>query len=254
MENIRAVLWDVDGTLLNFLAAEKAAIRECFRRFDLGECTDAMLARYSAINRGYWEKIERGEIGKPRALVARFEDFFSGEGLPTGRAEAFNDEYQVRLGDTVVFEHGAREAVEALLGRVKQYAVTNGTATAQRRKLKNSGLDKLLDGVFISEDIGVEKPDAAFFDHVFRQMSAFARVIFPLLQNFGFLEFVVDKDNILIFGKPDDGTVEIARVDGIRGFVHISEHEIVKILSLNLCSGSVAVKTLYHDKNIIIFH
>ena len=172
MENIRAVLWDVDGTLLNFLAAEKAAIRECFRRFDLGECTDAMLARYSTINRGYWEKIERGEIGKPRALVARFEDFFSGEGLPTGCAEAFNDEYQVRLGDTVVFEHGAREAVEALLGRVKQYAVTNGTATAQRRKLKNSGLDKLLDGVFISEDIGVEKPDAAFFDYVFCHIDA----------------------------------------------------------------------------------
>lgn len=172
MENIRAVLWDVDGTLLNFLAAEKAAIRECFRRFKLGECPDDMLARYSAINRGYWEKIERGEIGKSRALVARFEDFFAGEGLPTGCAEAFNDEYQVRLGDTVVFERGAREAVEALRGRVKQYAVTNGTATAQRRKLKNSGLDKLLDGVFISEDIGVEKPDAAFFDDVFRHIVA----------------------------------------------------------------------------------
>ena len=76
MENIRAVLWDVDGTLLNFLAAEKAAIRECFRRFDLGECTDAMLARYSAINRGYWEKIERGEIG---CLFRQAEDLAGGE-------------------------------------------------------------------------------------------------------------------------------------------------------------------------------
>ena len=112
MENIRAVLWDVDGTLLNFLAAEKAAIRECFRRFDLGECTDAMLARYSAINRGYWEKIERGEIGKPRALVARFEDFFAGEGLDASCAAPFNAEYQVPQEEIdSVFSAAARMGV-----------------------------------------------------------------------------------------------------------------------------------------------
>ena len=76
MADIKAILWDIDDTLLNFAAAEKAAIRACFARFDLGECADDMLARYSHINLGYWEKIERGEIDKRRALVARFEDFF----------------------------------------------------------------------------------------------------------------------------------------------------------------------------------
>ncbi|MBR4442670.1 MAG: YjjG family noncanonical pyrimidine nucleotidase [Clostridia bacterium] len=171
IKEIRAILWDVDGTLLNFAAAEKAAIRACFRRFGLGECTDAMLSRYSLINKGYWERIERGEIDKGRALVARFEDFFAGEGLVTDCAPAFNSDYQISLGDTVVFERGAREAVVSLRGRVKQYAVSNGTRTAQRRKLKNSGLDALLDGVFISEDVGVEKPDPAFFDYVFEHIA-----------------------------------------------------------------------------------
>ena len=172
MEPITAVLWDIDGTLLNFLEAEKAAIRACFSRFGLGECTDAMLARYSAVNVGYWKRIERGEIDKRRALTARFEDFFAGEGLDAGCAAPFNAEYQVRLGDTVVFNPGARETVTALRGRVRQYAVTNGTRTAQRRKLANSGLDRLLDGVFISEDVGVEKPDPAFFDYVFARIDA----------------------------------------------------------------------------------
>ncbi|MBR4727941.1 MAG: HAD-IA family hydrolase, partial [Clostridia bacterium] len=64
-----------------------------------------------------------------------------------------------------------REAVVSLRGRVKQYAVSNGMRTAQRRKLKNSGLDALLDGVFISEDVGVEKPDPAFFDYVFEHIA-----------------------------------------------------------------------------------
>ena len=169
---ISAILWDIDGTLLNFPAAEEAAINACFGKFNLGECTKDMLRRYAAINLGYWKMIERGEIDKGRALVARFEDFFSEYGLDVSVASAFNDEYQIRLGDTVVFEHGAYDAVASLKGVVKQYAVTNGTRTAQRRKLKNSGLDRLLDGVFISEEIGAEKPGEAFFDHVFSHIDA----------------------------------------------------------------------------------
>ena len=169
-QKITAVLWDVDGTLLNFAAAEKAAIHACFAKIGLGECAEDMLEDYVGINLSYWKRIERGEIGKDRALIARFEDFFSKYGLPVDRAAAFNDEYQIRLGDTVVFEDGAYDAVASLRGVVKQYAVTNGTRTAQRRKLAKSGLDRLLDGVFISEEIGVEKPGEAFFDYVFEHI------------------------------------------------------------------------------------
>ena len=47
---IKAILWDVDGTLLDFHAAEYAAIKALFREMKLGICTDEMVARYSAIN------------------------------------------------------------------------------------------------------------------------------------------------------------------------------------------------------------
>ena len=53
---IRVILWDIDGTLLDFLKAEAYGIRKCFSKFELGECTDEMMARYSAINRRWWEK------------------------------------------------------------------------------------------------------------------------------------------------------------------------------------------------------
>ena len=59
---ITTILWDVDGTLLDFLAAEKAAIRTLFAEFGFGECTDEAIARYSKINRRYWEKLENGEL------------------------------------------------------------------------------------------------------------------------------------------------------------------------------------------------
>ena len=164
---IKVILWDIDGTLLSFKLAERAAIRACFEKFGLGEITDEMLARYSAINARYWKRLELGELTKPQVLRGRFEEFFAEHGLDTGCVDDFNAEYQVRLGETVVFNDNGKELVQRFRGKVKQYAVTNGTLVAQRGKLSNSGLDKLLDDVFISDVVGVEKPGIGFFDAVF---------------------------------------------------------------------------------------
>ena len=59
---IRALLWDLDGTLLNFKAAETAAIRSLFKDFGFGPCTDEMIRTYARINDVYWKKLERGEL------------------------------------------------------------------------------------------------------------------------------------------------------------------------------------------------
>ena len=166
MSKIKVILWDIDGTLLNFEEAEKYAIRTCFSMFGLGECSDAMLADYSVINRGYWQRLERGELTKPQVLEGRFMEFFGKYGLDTGCAAAFNAQYQISLGDTFCFHDRGLETVQALQGKVRQYAVTNGTRIAQERKLQGSGLADLLDGVFISEEVGIEKPGIGFFQRV----------------------------------------------------------------------------------------
>ena len=95
---ITTILWDVDGTLLDFLAAEKAAIRTLFAEFGFGECTDEAIARYSKINRRYWEKLENGELTKPEVLVGRFREFFETEGLDVTAAPAFNERYRNSAG------------------------------------------------------------------------------------------------------------------------------------------------------------
>lgn len=167
MPRFDILLWDVDGTLLDFIAAEKAAVQTLFREFGLGECTDEMVERYSRINKEYWERLERGELSKPEILIRRFADFFASEGLDASKAPEFNEQYQVRLGDTVVFCDDSYELLSSLRGRVKQYAVSNGTVVAQTRKLRRSGFDRLLDGVFLSEELGYEKPAVEFFERVF---------------------------------------------------------------------------------------
>lgn len=167
---IKTILWDIDGTLLDFHAAEREAIKSLFQKFELGECTDEMIERYSKINRSYWERLERGEVTKPQVLVGRFEDFFASEGLDISLAPEFNQAYQLSLGDTIVFCDDSYNIVKSLKGKVKQYAVSNGTVIAQTKKLRLSGLGELFDGVYLSEDLGVEKPNVEFFDQVFTEI------------------------------------------------------------------------------------
>ena len=171
----KVILWDVDATLLNFEKAEEAGIRGCFEKYNLGECTDEMLENYKVINRGYWQAMERGEIEKPVLLVKRFEDFLNAYGLDASVAAGFNELYQILLGETVVFYENALETVLELKGKVLQCAVTNGTKVAQDGKLKNSGLDKEFDHVFISEVVGIEKPNKGFFDAVFAEIGTYAK-------------------------------------------------------------------------------
>lgn len=174
MNPFKVILWDIDGTLLDFHKAEAAAIRSLFQKFNLGICTDEMLARYSAINITYWQRLETGELSKQQVLTGRFHDFFREYGLDTGCVTAFNDAYQLALGDTVHYFPGALETVQTLKGKVLQCAVTNGTAVAQHKKLAASGLDQQLDQIFISDEIGIDKPNPAFFQAVWNQIGSFS--------------------------------------------------------------------------------
>lgn len=161
------LLWDIDGTLLDFAAAEKCAIRALFDKYNLGACSDEMISSYAKINKKYWEALERGEMTKPQILVGRFVEFFESINVDTSIAENFNTDYQLTLGDYVVFEDNAINTLESEKGKYRLIAVTNGTKIAQEKKLKTSGLNKYFDSVYISEDVGFEKPDVRYFDYLF---------------------------------------------------------------------------------------
>ena len=161
------LLWDIDGTVLNFLAAEARAIRFLFKKYNLGECDDEKLKLYSGINKKYWGMLERNELTKPEILISRFREFFDIIGADTSIAESFNKDYQVTLGDYVEFIDHAKEVLLSQKGKYVLAAVTNGTKIAQEKKLKASGLDQIFDAIFISENVGFEKPNKEFFDYVF---------------------------------------------------------------------------------------
>lgn len=169
---IKTVLWDIDGTLLDFERAEKNAIRKCFAAFSLGECGDEALSRYSEINDGLWKRLEKGEVTRAELLISRFQTFFAQEGLPTDIAEDFGRAYEKQLGEEVFINDDACRLLENLRGSVGQYVVTNGTKAVQERKIEKSGVGERVDGVFISGDMGAEKPSQEFFDKVWQSIGA----------------------------------------------------------------------------------
>lgn len=173
---IKVILWDIDATLLNFKQAERHAMDKCFSLFGLGECTDELLARYAVINQSYWKRLEKGEVTREQVHFGRFHDFFEAEGMkPAGTVEEFNHQFQIGLGEGVFFNDNGYDLVKRLQGKYKQYVVTNGSLVAQELKLKKSGLGPLMDGVFISEQIGAEKPSKAFFDAVWENIGTYEK-------------------------------------------------------------------------------
>lgn len=166
MAKYKYLLWDVDGTILNFELAERAAIRSLFDRFKLGDCSDEMLMYYSQINKRYWQLMESGKIKKDKMLVERFVEFFSYKGINADIAAEFNKEYQIALCDTIVFNDDAIDIIKHQKKTCKIIIVTNGTEVVQEKKLERSGINDIVDNVFISELVGFEKPNIKFFEKV----------------------------------------------------------------------------------------
>lgn len=169
-KKITTILWDVDGTLIDFEESENLAFHTCFEKHNI-DITDNDFEIYKEINRNYWHRFDNGEITKDIVYVNRFLDFFKHLNIENLSAECFNTEYQQLLGECCVLFYGAYELCKKLSEKgYRQYAVSNGSEKAQRIKLNKTGLDKIFDGIFISDVIGYAKPSPLFFEYVFERI------------------------------------------------------------------------------------
>lgn len=160
-----SIFFDLDDTLLDFKAAEKSAVQKVLSRNGL-PCDDGDVERYSQINQSYWERFERGEIPKSAIFPGRFQSFLDFYGLK-GDPEMISKEYCEGLS----LEHQTIEDAHEIVKILKEcgykvYATTNGLCSTQYRRVKESGLGELFDGVFVSEDAGHQKPEREYFDYV----------------------------------------------------------------------------------------
>ncbi|MBP3360119.1 MAG: YjjG family noncanonical pyrimidine nucleotidase [Clostridia bacterium] len=170
---IKNILFDLDDTLFDFHKAEKIALAETLRRMNI-EPEEKILARYSELNLQQWKLLELGKLSREQVKVRRFQLLFEELGAECS-AEKTTAVYEKLLGMGHYFVEGAEELLSGLYGRYRMYVVSNGTAAVQESRIKSSCIEKYLDGIFISQYVGYEKPRKEFFDYCFAHIPDFRR-------------------------------------------------------------------------------
>ena len=168
---IEFLFLDLDDTILDFHKAEKLAIRKTIESFG-AEVTDEILARYHVINKAHWEMLERGELTREQVLVQRFAVLFAELGIAVD-AVACARAYEKNLSIGHYFLPGAEEAVDRLSKKYRLFLASNGTASVQKGRMTSANLYRFFEKVFVSQEIGHNKPSLDYFNACFAQIPGF---------------------------------------------------------------------------------
>ena len=168
---IDTVLFDLDNTLLDFNKAEKIAVERTLR--EMGMIPDeGMLRRYSELNLEQWHLLEQGKITRNQVKVQRYVNLFREYQVECNPKEAAK-KYEGYLAIGHYYIEGAEALLAYMKDKYRLYMVTNGTLSVQKGRIKSAGMRPYFKDIFISEEIGFDKPGKAYFDYCFSKIPDF---------------------------------------------------------------------------------
>ena len=171
---IQHLFLDLDDTILDFHKSEHVALEAALEEAGIVP-TDALMARYSEINAEHWRLLECGKLTRQQVLVQRFAALFSEYGIEQNAA-AVEKRYEHYLSKQVFFMPQALQTIKALHSDgYHLYLITNGNAAVQHNRLAKSGIVPFFDRIFISEEVGADKPSEAFFSYCFARVAEFSK-------------------------------------------------------------------------------
>ena len=154
-------LVDADDTILDFHGGSELALKELFAEFSI-PWKEEYLLEYRKINEGLWSALERKEMTRDYLMSQRFHIYFAHMSMTDIDATAFNEKYIDMLSNCPIWFEGAEEFLEELRARGRVYIVTNGTADVQKSRFSICRIYERTNDVFVSQEIGADKPDPRF--------------------------------------------------------------------------------------------
>lgn len=167
------LLFDADNTLFDFDQAERNAHLLLCRAHGLAFSEEGYQL-YHKCNADLWRDFDRGLCTKEYLLVERFRRYLAITG-ERANPEALNRDHLRALGEGAMLLPGAEELCRVLSRDHRLYLLTNAVASVQKTRFANSAIAPYFQGAFISEEVGVGKPDPAYFEYVFRAVPGLAR-------------------------------------------------------------------------------
>ena len=172
MKPYQFLLFDADGTLLDFDLCEEKALRDTLEHYNM-DGSDETVHAYHEFNAGLWERFNRGEVDRAFLLRDRFQQLIDYLGRDDDPAEV-NRYYMEQLSCHADLLEESWEICNRLKEKYQLYIITNGASFTQHGRFAICPLTPLFQKIFISEDMGVQKPHKEYFDAVAADIEGFA--------------------------------------------------------------------------------
>ena len=166
----QAVFLDIDNTLLDFDKSADLAMHTVCDRFGI-KAPAELFATFKRINDGLWLQIEQGIITKQDLFRVRWDRIFSELGVRFD-GKTFEEAFLQVIVKTAVPVTGAADLLAYLDGKgYRLFAASNAPRGQQAERLAMAGLLSYFEAVFVSADLGAEKPSREFFDLCFARLN-----------------------------------------------------------------------------------
>lgn len=133
-------------------------------------------AQLRRVREGMFERLRRAR-GLNREI--RFEDLYRGMLFRLGlhpEEEAIDYIHQLYIRSfKIELISGVEEVLEALKERYRLAVISNASSNVPRQAIKSFGLERYLDSIVISRDLGIRKPDPEIFRFALRNLGVESR-------------------------------------------------------------------------------
>ncbi len=156
------LLLDMDDTLLSFKDSERQSLTKVFEKYNI-PVTDKNIQTYHDVNDELWKEFEKGKIKKHFLEKTRFQKFGQAAGIEITQSEQMNKDYRSFLSQSAILFDGVIEFLEDIEDYATIAIVTNGVESVQQNRIKISGIEEFIDGLYTSEKVGAQKPNKHIF-------------------------------------------------------------------------------------------
>jgi YjjG family noncanonical pyrimidine nucleotidase len=168
MARYKYILIDLDDTLIDFTAAQRASFFATSKFFGL-EASEESFATFKSINSELWIAYEKSELSKAEVFSIRWRRYFQLFGKSLSPTDV-NQYFLNHLGEHPLLFEGALDFCRKLSRDCKLAVVTNGDSVTQRMKIDNSGLGPYICALTVSDEVGAAKPDSRIFVEAFKAL------------------------------------------------------------------------------------
>ena len=166
---IKAVLIDVDDTILDFDLCGEWAMKESAKEENIALCENTF-SIFHEINDSLWKALERKEVTIEELFILRWEKTFAKLNIKADCAK-FDTLFAKNLANSTIPVEGIKEILPYLSKKYKIYIASNGIYEQQTNRLALAHLSKYISDYFVSKKIGFSKPSFEFYDYCFTHMN-----------------------------------------------------------------------------------